>query len=148
MSRAQRKIDIPNPFVFFLEKLFPIDHFQQLKRPFLVIESSLCTDNKKKKRQQQQTKNQKKKKQKKIIFFFLPGKKKKFAPFSLFNVICLAKLSPKWQAVSFHHWGWKEFVQGNRKVSWAPLSNERNHIKIFKKNMCASHNLAACNKKA
>ena len=76
MSRAQRKIDIPNPFVFFLEKLFPIDHFQQLKRPFLVIESSLCTDNKKKKRQQQQTKNQKKTKQKKIIFFFLPGKKK------------------------------------------------------------------------
>ena len=47
MSRAQRKIDIPNPSVFFPKKLFPIDHVQQLKRPFLVIESSLCTDNKK-----------------------------------------------------------------------------------------------------
>ena len=145
MSRAQRKIDIPNPSVFFPKKLFPIDHVQQLKRPLLVIESSLCTDNKKKQQQQQQTKN-KNEKRKKIIFVFLPSKKK-FAPFSLFNVICLAKLSPKWQAVSFHHWGWKEFIQGNRKVSWAPLSNERNHIKIFKKNMCASHNLAACNKK-
>ena len=145
MSRAQRKIDIPNPSVFFPKKLFPIDHVQQLKRPFLVIESSLCTDNKKNNnninKQKTKTKNEKK-----IIFVFLPSKKK-FAPFSLFNVICLAKLSPKWQAVSFHHWGWKEFIQGNRKVSWAPLSNERNHIKIFKKNMCASHNLAACNKK-
>ena len=76
MSRAQRKIDIPNPFVFFLEKLFPIDHFQQLKRPFLVIESSLCTDNKKKKRQQQQTKNQKKKNQKKLYFSSCQAKKK------------------------------------------------------------------------
>ena len=93
MSRAQRKIDIPNPSVFFPKKLFPIDHVQQLKRPFLVIESSLCTDNKKKQQQQQQTKN-KNEKRKKIIFVFLPSKKK-FAPFSLFNVICLAKLSPK-----------------------------------------------------
>ena len=74
MSRAQRKIDIPNPSVFFPKKLFPIDHVQQLKRPFLVIESSLCTDNKKK-QQQQQTKN-KNKKRKKIIFVFLPSKKK------------------------------------------------------------------------
>ena len=145
MSRAQRKIDIPNPSVFFPKKLFPIDHVQQLKRPFLVIESSLCTDNKKNNnnnnKQKTKTKNEKK------LYLSSCQAKKKFAPFSLFNVICLAKLSPKWQAVSFHHWGWKEFIQGNRKVSWAPLSNERNHIKIFKKNMCASHNLAACNKK-
>ena len=145
MSRAQRKIDIPNPSVFFPKKLFPIDHVQQLKRPFLVIESSLCTDNKKNNnnsnKQKTKTKNEKK------LYLSSCQAKKKFAPFSLFNVICLAKLSPKWQAVSSHHWGWKEFVQGNRKVSWAPLSNERNHIKIFKKNMCASHNLAACNKK-
>ena len=74
MSRAQRKIDIPNPSVFFPKKLFPIDHVQQLKRPFLVIESSLCTDNKKK--QQQQKKKNKNKKRKKIIFVFLPSKKK------------------------------------------------------------------------
>ena len=74
MSRAQRKIDIPNPSVFFPKKLFPIDHVQQLKRPFLVIESSLCTDNKKK--QQQQKKQNKNKKRKKIIFVFLPSKKK------------------------------------------------------------------------
>ena len=74
MSRAQRKIDIPNPSVFFPKKLFPIDHVQQLKRPFLVIESSLCTDNKKK--QQQQQKKNKNKKRKKIIFVFLPSKKK------------------------------------------------------------------------
>lgn len=92
MSRAQRKIDIPNPSVFFPKKLFPIDHVQQLKRPFLVIESSLCTDNKKKQQQHQQTKNKNEKRKK--IFVFLPSKKK-FAPFSLFNVICLAKLSPK-----------------------------------------------------
>lgn len=95
MSRAQRKIDIPNPSVFFPKKLFPIDHVQQLKRPFLVIESSLCTDNKKNNnninKQKTKTKNEKRKK---IIFVFLPSKKK-FAPFSLFNVICLAKLSPK-----------------------------------------------------
>ena len=74
MSRTQRKIDIPNPSVFFPKKLFPIDHVQQLKRPFLVIESSLCTDNKKK--QQQQQKKNKNKKRKKIIFVFLPSKKK------------------------------------------------------------------------
>lgn len=91
MSRAQRKIDIPNPSVFFPKKLFPIDHVQQLKRPFLVIESSLCTDNKK----TTTTATNKNKKRKKIIFVFLPSKKKKFAPLSLFNVICLAKLSPK-----------------------------------------------------
>ena len=75
MSRAQRKIDIPNPSVFFPKKLFPIDHVQQLKRPFLVIESSLCTDNKKKQQQQKKKKN-KNKKRKKIIFVFLPSKKK------------------------------------------------------------------------
>ena len=74
MSRAQRKIDIPNPSVFFPKKLFPIDHVQQLKRPFLVIESSLCTDNKK--QQQQQKNKNKNKKRKKIIFVFLPSKKK------------------------------------------------------------------------
>ena len=74
MSRAQRKIDIPNPSVFFPKKLFLIDHVQQLKRPFLVIESSLCTDNKKK--QQQQKNKNKNKKRKKIIFVFLPSKKK------------------------------------------------------------------------
>lgn len=64
MSRAQRKIDIPNPSVFFPKKLFPIDHVQQLKRPFLVIESSLCTDNKKNNnninKQKTKTKNEKK----------------------------------------------------------------------------------------
>ena len=74
MSRAQRKIDIPNPSVFFPKKLFPIDHVQQLKRPFLVIESSLCTDNKKK--TTTTTNKKQKKKRKKIIFVFLPSKKK------------------------------------------------------------------------
>ena len=63
MSRAQRKIDIPNPSVFFPKKLFPIDHVQQPKRPFLVIESSLCTDNKKNNnninKQKTKTKNEK-----------------------------------------------------------------------------------------
>ena len=92
MSRAQRKIDIPNPSVFFPKKLFPIDHVQQLKRPFLVIESSLCTDNKKNnnnKKKKTKTKNEKK------LYLSSCQAKKKFAPFSLFNVICLAKLSPK-----------------------------------------------------
>lgn len=52
MSRAQRKIDIPNPSVFFPKKLFPIDHVQQLKRPFLVIENI--------NKQKTKTKNEKK----------------------------------------------------------------------------------------
>ena len=73
MSRAQRKIDIPNPSVFFPKKLFPIDHVQQLKRPFLVIESSLCTDNKKK--QQQQKKKQKQKTKKNYICVLAKQKK-------------------------------------------------------------------------
>ena len=73
MSRAQRKIDIPNPSVFFPKKLFPIDHVQQLKRPFLVIESSLCTDNKKK--QQQQKKKQKQKTKKNYICLLAKQKK-------------------------------------------------------------------------
>ena len=93
MSRAQRKIDIPNPSVFFPKKLFPIDHVQQLKRPFLVIESSLCTDNKK--NNNNNNKQKTKKKTKKNYICLLAKQKKKFAPFSLFNVICLAKLSPK-----------------------------------------------------
>ena len=74
MSRAQRKIDIPNPSVFFPKKLFPIDHVQQLKRPFLVIESSLCTDNKKK--QQQQKKKKQKQKTKKNYICLLAKQKK------------------------------------------------------------------------
>ena len=74
MSRAQRKIDIPNPSVFFPKKLFPIDHVQQLKRPFLVIESSLCTDNKKK--QQQQKKKTKTKNEKKLYLSSCQAKKK------------------------------------------------------------------------
>ena len=73
MSRAQRKIDIPNPSVFFPKKLFPIDHVQQLKRPFLVIESSLCTDNKKK--QQQQKKKTKTKNEKKLYLSSCQAKK-------------------------------------------------------------------------
>ena len=73
MSRAQRKIDIPNPSVFFPKKLFPIDHVQQLKRPFLVIESSLCTDNKKK--QQQQKKKTKTKNEKNYICVLAKQKK-------------------------------------------------------------------------
>ena len=93
MSRAQRKIDIPNPFVFFPKELFPIDHVQQLKRPFLVIESSLCTDDKK--TTTTTTNKKQKRKTKKNFICLLAKQKKKFAPFSLFSVICLAKLSPK-----------------------------------------------------
>ena len=74
MSRAQRKIDIPNPFVFFPKKLFPIDHVQQLKRPFLVIESSLCTDNKK---TTTTTTNKKQKRKTKKNYICLLAKQKK-----------------------------------------------------------------------
>ena len=75
MSRAQRKIDIPNPSVFFPKKLFPIDHVQQLKRPFLVIESSLCTDNKKKTTTTTTNKKQKRKTKKNYICLLAKQKK-------------------------------------------------------------------------
>ena len=81
MSRAQRKIDIPNPSVFFPKKLFPIDHVQQLKRPFLVIESSLCTDNKK----NNNNNKQKTKKKTKKNYICLLAKQKKNSLHSVYS---------------------------------------------------------------